>query len=374
MNAVEGAPSADAGRRLERRRQAERFRDPADPTRGLISRFDTLEWTAPLKFPTFKSHNRLLLDAAKKSRVIKREVGFGYRAFTRNGAVVGGFHNLTTSLTSDLGKAALGSKASVKAHLETMEVATPAGRGFAAEDREGALLYFRELSAPVTVKSSVTDRGQSTSTDVRDEHSFLAAWELAQVKTKPTAGVPAQIIVEKYFSGISVRAYVVGEAVIGAAARLPLFITGDGTSSVLKLAEDAREARNLNSYLAQSPPDISAESLAELGLKAEEVLAEGDMRNISGTSNPGAGGMTLDITSRLSESHRRLAVDALWAIPGVRAGGVDLLISDLPNASEAVATDVTDTADMSLHRYPAFGAWRTPAADIIDQMLISAAH
>ncbi|GAA1142907.1 hypothetical protein [Nesterenkonia lutea] len=362
---------SDTGRRLERARHAERFRTATAPARRLLEKYSTIDWNAPQEFPTFRTHNRLLLDAARKNKVIKREVYNGYRTFTQNGAVIGGFHQLTTSLTSDLAKSAMASRPLVKAHLEAMGLPTPVGRTFAPEETEAGARFFRGLSGPVTVTPSVGPRGGGVSEGIEEESALYPAWEFAQTEHKLKTAHSPGIHLEQREPGLDIRVYVVGETVISALAQLPLFIVGDGSSTVGVLAGAAVDGRSRNSYLAQTPPDVSAESLSELGLDAGEVLAAGDIHDISGTSDPAAGGMTLDVTAKLGRSLRQLAVDALWALPGLRAGGVDLRVADLTHGAEAVVTDINDAADMALHRYPAFGSWHAPAAHIINQMLIA---
>ncbi|MGJ9405139.1 hypothetical protein ACHABQ_02280 [Nesterenkonia aurantiaca] len=372
-SATDSTSSADQARRSERRRRAERFRDPSDPSRRLIARFDSIDWSAPQEYSTFKSNNILLLDAAKKGKAGILEVHKGYRTFTRNGRVIGGFHQLTTSLTSDLAKTVMRSRALVKDCLESASVPTPVGRGFSVRDLQGARDYMAGLGGSVTVKPQAGRHGDGISTDVSSHQELAHAWESAQPQEKSPLWRAKNLLVEQFVPGADLRVYVVGEAVVGALARLPLFIVGDGRSTVATLARDAVAARGRNAFLAESPPDISADALADLGLDPLVTLPVGEVRDISGTSNPKAGGVTLDVTAMLSTPLRRLAVDALWAVPGLPAGGVDLRVSDLSETAEAVVTDVTDSADMSLHRYPTFGTWRSPAPAVISRMLADSA-
>lgn len=372
-SAVEPTSSAAQGRSSERRRHAERFRDPSDPARRLISELHSIDWGAPQEYPSHKSNNILLLDAAKKGKTVIREVQSGYRTFSRNGRVVGGFHQFTTSLTSDLAKSAMRSRPLVKELLESASVTTPAGRGFAAEDLPGAQEYMQHLGCPVTVKPEAGRRGDGISTQVASEQELARAWDSAQPQKNTALWRAKNILVEQFVPGIDIRVYIVGERVVGALARLPLFIIGDGHSDVAALSKTAVAARGRNAYLAETPPDISVDALADLNLDPSEVLAVGDLRDISGTSHPKAGGITVDVTARLGEPMRQLAVDALWAIPGLPAGGVDLRVSSLATDGTAVVTDVSDSADMSMHRYPAFGAWHSPAPFVISKMLADSA-
>lgn len=372
-SATDSTTSAKQGVRSERRRHAERFRDPSDPSRRLIAEFDSIDWSAPQEYLGFKSNNILLLDAAKKGKAVRREVHHGYRTFTRNGRVIGGFHQLTTSLTSDLAKTILRSRPLVKECLESAGVATPIGRGFKARDLQGARDYMGDLGGSVTVKPEAGRRADGISTGVASEQEFNHAWDSAQPQQKSPLWRAKNLLVEQFVPGVDIRVYVVGESVVGALARLPLFIVGDGRSKVADLAQAAVAARSRNAFLAEASPDVSPKALNDLGLNPLETLPAGEVRDVSGSSNPGAGGVTLDVTARLSEPLRQLAVDALWAIPGLPAGGVDLRASDLGETAEAVVTDVSDSADMSLHRYPSFGSWRSPAPFVINRMLADSA-
>lgn len=367
------ASSAGQGRRSQRRRHAERFRDPQDPSRRLVAGLKSIDWSDPQEYSTFKSNNILLLDAAKKGKAVSHELDGGYRAFTRNGRIIGGFYQRTTSLTSDLAQTVLRSRPLVKDCLESANVPTPIGRGFSVRDLEGARRCMSELGGLVTVKPETGRRADGISTGVGSEQDLAHAWDFTQPIKKSPLWRAKNILVEQFVPGIDIRVYIVGESIIGALVRLPLFIIGDGRSNVAALAGSAVAARGRNAFLAETPPDISADALTHLGLDPLETLPAGEMRDISGASNPSAGGITIDVTAKLSEPLRQLAVDALWAIPGLPAGGVDLRASSLGEDATAVVTDVTDRADMSLHRYPGFGTWRSPAPVVISRMLADSA-
>ncbi|MDZ5078548.1 hypothetical protein [Nesterenkonia sp. HG001] len=360
---------AQEGRRRQRARHALAFQDPQSPTRRLLARFPDVDWAAPREFASAPSPTRQLVAAARRKKVTKHEVQHGYRTFTLNGDVIGGLNQRTHTLVSDQAKRACRARPLAKQYLQAMGVPTPAGRGFRVREFDDAVAHCAELDGPVTIKPATGAAGVGVSWAVEAEEDFRPAWEYARAARTTPLQRSLELLVEEHVTGMDVRVYVVGETPVAAVARLPLFIVGDGRSTVRRLVEDAVAARSTNSYLAKHAPEVDDDALAELGLKTSAVLPAGEMRDISGTSNPLAGGITLDITTELCHGHRELAVDAMWALPGLRAAAVDMVVPHLEVSDGAVVVDLHDDADLSLHRYPSYGAVRRPADAIIEQMI-----
>ncbi|MDS2172442.1 hypothetical protein Q7C18_07025 [Nesterenkonia sp. CL21] len=357
------------GRRLQRARHAAAFRDPDSPPRRLITRLPDVDWAAPREFEGAPSATRQMFAAARRKKVTKHEVQHAFRTFTLNGDVIGGLNHRTHSLVSDQAKRACRSRPLAKQHLQAVEVPTPDGRGFRVRELDEALAHRAQLDGPVVIRPATGSAGVGVSWGVRTEEEFRAAWAYAGAARTNPLYRSLSLLVEEQATGIDVRAYVVGEKTVAAVARLPLFIVGDGRATVRRLVDDAVAARARNAHLAKHPPEVDDDALADLGLRASEVLPRGEHRDVSGTSNPLQGGITVDITAELREAHAELAVEAMWALPGLRAAGVDLLIPDLDGDDGAVVVDVADDADISLHRYPSHGSLSRPANAVVEQMM-----
>ncbi|WP_460690822.1 hypothetical protein [Nesterenkonia suensis] len=371
-SAADFTGEAREGRRRQRARHAQAFRTPDSPTRQLIADLADVDWSAPREFSSALSAGRQLASAARRKKVTRHDVQHGFRTFTLNGGVIGGLHQRTHSLVSDQAKRACRARPLATRHLELMEVPTPASRAFSVSAVTEAVDHVASLDGPVVVRPGTGESGIGVSWGVETEEDFRLAWEYARAARTSPLHRSVELVVEQHVAGMDVRTYVVGEKVVAAIARLPLFIVGDGRSTVRRLVDDAVAARSRNAYLAKHPPEVDDEALAELGLEASAVLASGEMRDISGTSHPMGGGITVDVTAELSPAHCELAVEAMWALPGLRAAAVDLLVPSLGASEGAVVTDLSDEADLSVHRYPSHGTIRRPADAVLEQMILRA--
>ncbi|GAA1449949.1 hypothetical protein GCM10009618_00880 [Nesterenkonia lacusekhoensis] len=137
--------------------------------------------------------------------------------------------------------------------------------------------------------------------------------------------------------GLDVRAYVAGPQVVAAVAYVPL----------AALEEQISPEETLN-----------AEQLASLR---------------SGPANP-EGGIAVDVTELLDPALAELAADALWSVPGLAAGAVDLLVPQLDAAADAVVLGLDVEASVVTHHLPALGQSRDVAGAIVDQLLIRASR
>ena len=137
--------------------------------------------------------------------------------------------------------------------------------------------------------------------------------------------------------GLDVRAYVAGPQVVAAVAYVPL----------AALEEQISPEETLD-----------AEQLASLR---------------SGPANP-EGGIAVDVTELLDPALTELAADALWSVPGLAAGAVDLLVQQLDTAADAVVLGLDVEASVVTHHLPALGQSRDVAGAIADQLLIRASR
>ena len=137
--------------------------------------------------------------------------------------------------------------------------------------------------------------------------------------------------------GLDIRAYVAGPQVVAAVAYVPL----------AALEEQISPEETLD-----------AEQLASLR---------------SGPANP-EGGIAVDVTELLDPALAELAADALWSVPGLAAGAVDLLVPQLDTAADAVVLGLDVEASVVTHHLPALGQSRDVAGAIADQLLIRASR
>ncbi|WP_022873845.1 hypothetical protein [Nesterenkonia alba] len=322
------------------------------------------QWTSTMP------HAELLQRAARRKRMTIKKITESNQLFFLSGVVVGGMDGVITSLVSHQARRVSRSKAMTKRYLDAAEVPTPKGRAINPTDFARAVKYMKSLGKQVTVKPSSGRAGKGITVDVTRESQLRAAWQSAMAARSATSESRYLIVVEEYTPGLDVRAYVVGSQVVAAVARIPLYVVGDGVSSVGRLVDAELARRSTNEHLRPRQPRVDDAFLAPVGLTRQSVLPMGQMRfltQIADTTR--GGGLAVDVFGALSDEVKDLAVDGLWAIPGLGAAAVDLLVPDLSSAEGAVVLDVNPYANLTQFHYPAYGEPRKVNDAIMDEIL-----
>ena len=262
------------------------------------------------------------------------------------------------------------SKAMTKRYLSSAEVPTPKGKAINPTDFSRAVKYMKALGKRVAVKPSAGRAARGISVNVTREAELRTAWQAAMAARSATSESRYLIVIEEYTPGLDVRCYVVGGQVVGAVARLPLYVVGDGVSSVGKLADDEISRRRPNEYLNSRQPEVSDAFLAAVGMTRDSVLPEGKLQYLTSIADTGrGGGIAVDVLDLLSIELKELAVDGLWAIPGLGAAAVDLLVPDLGGAEGAVVLEVNPYANIMQFHYPSYGEPRKVNDAIMEEIL-----
>lgn len=230
----------------------------------------------PEKVP---SHEGLLRKALQWRRVEIRDVNETSRVFVFGGNVIGGMDRRVTTLVSAHARRIAGDEALTRKHLQLQSVPMPAAP---------------EAAAAVSEDPAAAEQP-----------------------------VPAD--------GLDIRAFVVGNQVVGAVAYVPL--------SALQALLDADRLEALRRSPA-GPQD----------------------------------GIAVDVTEVIDNGLADLAVDALWSVPGLAAGAVDLLAPQLETAEGAVVLGLDVEASVVPHHLPALGEPRDVAGAIADQLLLQASR
>lgn len=293
----------------------------------------------------------LFAHAARRAKVQVASAGSRHSVFIFNGKTIGGADGFSTSLTSWEGHRAALDRQLSRTYLSLAQLPVPNGSLFAAHDYAGARDYFRQLDVPATVKPRFGESGLGVSLKVLHDSDFKRAWSIAlEHDYAPKVG-HSGVIVETFHEGLDLRAYVVGEEVVAAVLRLPLFGIGDGRSTIQEMADKAEAARLRNPLLAKFPLDISA-VLGMKELAPQAISEDGRVYRLSPGVNMRQGGVTVDVTHRISRELKELAIDARWAVPGTPCAGVDLVVPALDTTSGAKIVDVDAEASFSIHHYP----------------------
>lgn len=161
-----------------------------------------------------------------------------------------------------------------------------------------------------------------------------------------------------------------GEDVAAALVRLPFFLVGDGDSSIGELREQLLADLEADTYLNPSSIKQTDYLLSRRGIDPSQVPNAGEVIILAEAAGSSAGSaITVDVTYAVSADLKQLAIDAMWAFPGLSAAGVDLRVAELGESEGAVVTGVDPATDFSEFRYPTYGKYRRVSMSIIEHMI-----
>lgn len=316
------------------------------------------------------SFGKLLARSTRPLKVTTKRINYSNILLYQSGKLVGGFDRTLTSLASHQARRACTSRYSQRSYLRASELPIPEGKIFPAEQAQNALEYQQQLGAPTTVRpiSGKTQHGFSSGISTDDQ--LTDAWEVAAEACSTLPATQRQILVEQHHSGLDLRMYVVGEEVVGVVVRLPFYVVGDGESNLAELHERLVTALETDAYLKPPTLDDVQSLLARWDSSPNHTPGNGEVVPLSETAGAAPSrAITVDATHDVAPELKQLAIDAMWAFPGLSASGVDLRVRGIDDPAEAMITDVDPAADFKEFRYPTYGKYRRVSLNIIRHMV-----
>ncbi|GAB3848430.1 hypothetical protein [Nesterenkonia populi] len=364
------APETQERHALPEVRPAVRLPEAASATAQFIVEQVEPRYEQMRRWSSTMPHQALLQRAARRKRMTIKIISESNQLFFLSGVVVGGTDGVITSLVSHQARRLSRSKAMTKRYLQASEVPTPRGKAISPTEFSRAVKTMKSLGKRVAVKPSSGRIGKGITADITRESDLRAAWAKAMAARSATSDSRYLIVVEEHTPGLDVRAYVVGSQVVGAVARIPLYVIGDGVTSVGRLADEEIARRRANDYLRPRQPEVDDAFLAPAGITRSTVPPMGELvmlTQIADTTR--GGGLAVDVLDSLADELKDLAVDGLQAIPGLGAAGVDLLVPDLESPEGAVVLDVNPYANIAQFHYPSYGEPRKVNDAVMEEIL-----
>lgn len=205
---------------------------------------------------------------------------------------------------------------------------------------------------------------------VTNRHDFAKAVEIAFREDK-------EIMVEDYLVGTEYRFFVLGDQTLAVLLRVPANVTGDGVHTVRELVEQKNQDP-LRGDGSRSPlkkialGDIEQLQLKEQGLTPESIPAKGQYVQLRANSNISTGGDSIDMTDKMDESYKKIAVNISKAM-GAEVCGVDLIIPDLTKPAEPTLSswgviEANFNPMMMMHIFPYQGISRRVTKNVIKML------
>lgn len=317
-----------------------------------------------------QNHAALVQAALKRKKVKVKQVDARHRNFSFGGDLIGGMDRMVTTLVSDAARHVAVDKWLSKRHFELQGLPVPNGQEFSPSEFSAAARLLGSLRAPAVLKPVTAGSGYGISLGLQNTEDLRRAWPRALDARLTGEGSRETLLLEEFKEGLDVRVFVVGEQAVSVLVRVPVYVAGDGRSTVEELLSGQARLRSRHKHLSSHTPKVTQEELDARGLTLQTVLGPGEIRVLREQANIREGGLPVDVTDQTHETVKELAVEALWAIPGLTAAAIDLLVPDLGSSEDAVVLEANAGASIMPHRYPAYGQPRSVAERIADQVLL----
>jgi D-alanine-D-alanine ligase-like ATP-grasp enzyme/acylphosphatase len=229
-----------------------------------------------------------------------------------------------------------------------------------SDDVQSILDKARDVTYPLVIKPALGSLGKGVITNIRTEEELKHS--IAYVNSEFPYD---KYIIERFITGDDYRIYVMGDKVLGAFKRIAANVVGDGKRTISELIKEKNEERNLNPYLSAKPIKINRNLLEYIGREGkslEDIPDENEVVFLQGLSNITSGGDSIDVTKKLPDNIKKVAINTIKAIPNLVHAGIDVII----NEEEITVIEVNATAGITSHHFPMFGDPQNIPAGIID--------
>lgn len=227
-------------------------------------------------------------------------------------------------------------------------------------DTESAAEFLVQHKS-VVVKPADAAHGNGVTTGIRDKLSLESALGFAGRYSKT-------ILLQEHVTGDDFRLLYIGGKLSAAAKRVPANVVGDGSHTVQELIdmENSNPDRGRNYQKKLNFIDSSA-AKRYLGERISEVPSEGQVIQVVGTANIGAGGKSVDVTEEVPAA---LVDTGLKMVEGLNMGlcAVDILaVEGEPETARLIEINASPTFGM--HEFPSEGSARPVTRDFLDWLL-----
>ncbi|BDT60407.1 cyanophycin synthetase [Massilia varians] len=303
-----------------------------------------------------------IVDAATDRRIPSIRLTDGNLVQLGHGAAQRRIWTAETDRTSAIGEGIASDKDLTKTLLASCGVPVP--EGALVRSAEEAWEEAQDIGLPVVVKPVDGNHGRGVTLNLMLESEVRAAYAIAA-----EAGDSTAVLVERFIPGNEHRLLVVGREVVAAARGESLWVTGDGSSSVLQLCDsqintDPRRGDSEEHPLGRVNPHDS-EIMLDLqrqGLTPESVPQPGQKVLIQVNGN-----VADDVTDLVHPSVAHAAALAA-RIVGLDIAGIDLVCEDIARPLEeqrGAIIEVNSSPGLLAHIKPASGQPREVGKAIV---------
>lgn len=246
------------------------------------------------------------------------------------------------------------------------------GRAFLYDEVEEAVTYACELGWPVVIKPGIGTGGVGITASICSEENVRWAFDNIIKGKVAFERNDGHIIVEKHIDGEELRVFVADGQAVGAIKRIQAHVIGDGVSTVGELIKKKNAVRQSNPRLKNSRLKTNRSTLRELekqGLTTKSIPDAGNWVILSSVKSISQGADTVNVLDEVHPSILEASVRAVQAIPGLRRGGLDFIVSDYTKPLDtqlSCVCEVNTSPSIAASHFPFIGK----PANVAEKMLL----
>ena len=272
------------------------------------------------------------------------------------------------SKTSSAANYAVENKALTKSLLSREKISVAEGALFHKNKISEAYKFIKRIGYPIVIKINDGAHGNLVYIGINNIKDCKRAIDCILKESD-------YILIEKEFKGKEFRFITTTKKVLAVTYRDPANVIGDGIHNIkelvkIKNSDPMRGEKNEKPLTKIKIDNITKQNLIEQNIKLDYIPNKKQKIYLRKESNISTGGDSIDVTDKVHQELKKIAVKAVQAIHGLAYAGVDLMankdISKKPTKSSYIIVELNSSPGIYPQRFPYKGKPRNVAGEIID--------
>lgn len=243
----------------------------------------------------------------------------------------------------------------------------PVAKGFKVKNIIDLLRCAEEIGYPVVLKPQYGNQGKGVILNIKNEKELLDSYKAVKDKFK-------DLMIEKYYKGNDFRVCVVNYKVVAVSRRMPPYIEGNGTNTVLELINKLNENPERGEDHEKSLTKIKVDDevvkyINEQGKGLNDVLISKEIIYLRKNANLSTGGEAIDCTDEICEENINLCIRAAKTL-NLDICGIDICTEDIsrPLYNNGIVMEVNAAPGLRMHLNPSKGVARNIGKEIVNML------
>ncbi|GAA0728336.1 cyanophycin synthetase [Clostridium malenominatum] len=227
------------------------------------------------------------------------------------------------------------------------------------------LIEAERIGYPLVLKPRFGNQGKGVCVNLRNEKELIQAYNTILKNYK-------DVIMEEYIKGKDFRVCVVDYEVVAVSQRVPPYIIGDGSSSILQLInelnKDSRRGEGHEKPLTKLK--INEELINYISKNCyslNSIPKKGEKVVLRENANLSTGGIAIDFTDVICKENIEICKRVARTI-GLDVCGIDICCTDISKPIDGAIIEVNAAPGIRMHEHPYEGKSRNVGGAIVDML------